>query len=221
MPDQIHLTLTREEARGLGAFADAFRTLAKDIPDLHGHEALPHMGSACAKLRAALDQPQPEHCDGKERRWSEQWTLGAGGTGAVAITGPSLYGEQTVEVVPKLEAEQHLAPQPVLRGEGEAVAQRAVAAIDALFEHLQPLVEEGGGLSLYEAMKPVAEARASLAAFTQHPHSDPEGDWPAVVVQRTDGPPGRNLLILDGTQSTDFTNCRLYLPAPETGGGEG
>jgi hypothetical protein len=40
--------------------------------------------------------------------WSETWTLGFHATGAKAITGPALYGEQTVEVVPKLEAEQRL-----------------------------------------------------------------------------------------------------------------
>lgn len=44
--------------------------------------------------------------ESKQEHWSEQWTLASGGSGATAITGPSLYGEQTVEVVPRLEAEQ-------------------------------------------------------------------------------------------------------------------
>lgn len=35
--------------------------------------------------------------------WSEQWTLGA-----VSVNGPSIYGDQTVEVVPKQEAEQKI-----------------------------------------------------------------------------------------------------------------
>lgn len=44
--------------------------------------------------------------------WSEQWTLGSnsavGPGDAAVVSGPTIYDEQTVEVIPKLEAEQRV-----------------------------------------------------------------------------------------------------------------
>ena len=48
--------LTANEARALGAFADALVTLAAGNDDLALHAAVPHMRSAASKLRAALSQ---------------------------------------------------------------------------------------------------------------------------------------------------------------------
>lgn len=49
--------LTANEARALGAFADAFVALGAGNDDLALHAAVPHIRSAASKLRAALSQP--------------------------------------------------------------------------------------------------------------------------------------------------------------------
>jgi hypothetical protein len=65
-----------------------------------------------------MPDPSPKHCkgevpEGEQVRWSEQWTLGSDTspkviTSTVALSGPAIYHEQEVEVVPKLEAEQRI-----------------------------------------------------------------------------------------------------------------
>jgi hypothetical protein len=56
--------------------------------------------------------PQPKVEVPEEAGWSEQWTLGddtkATTTSTIALRGPEIYGDQTVEVVSKLEAEQQI-----------------------------------------------------------------------------------------------------------------
>lgn len=44
-----------------------------------------------------------------------------------------------------------------------------------------------------------------------------EADWQEVIIQRFDD---GHYVLLDGTQSTDFTNCRRYIPTPEVQAGE-
>jgi hypothetical protein len=66
----------------------------------------------------------------EERRWSEEWTLGSDTnprvtTATVALTGPEVYHEQTVEVVPKIEAEQ----RRIERDDALARAEKAEAQL--------------------------------------------------------------------------------------------
>lgn len=67
------------------------------------------------------------------KRWSEEWTLGSGASPhrVVAILGPLIYHEQTVEVVPKIEAEQRLAELDSLRSDLESLAQELEGRAEA------------------------------------------------------------------------------------------
>jgi len=74
--------------------------------------------------------------------WSEQWTLGASfgaQAGTEAVTGPTLYGDQTVEVVPKQEAEEKIeaARQAERERLREEIRQRLQQAAKELEEAAQ------------------------------------------------------------------------------------